>query len=136
EIVNGLTGLISQHELDRSPCLLLSDGRTVDRIAIRRDVFDPQGDNVATSQLAVDRKVEQRKVAGPSFDQESGSDRPGLVWAQRRLGSDKLALVPGRATGDGGAAVFVKHVRAPRFLRASSMLGDAQIVSAFRDLQS
>jgi hypothetical protein len=47
-----------------------------------------------------------------------------------------LPLFRGRATGDGGAAVFVKHVRAPRFLRASSMLSDAQIVSAFRDLQS
>src|SRR6185437_4741313 len=116
EIVNGLTGLISQHELDRSPCLLLSDGRTVDGIAIRSDVFDPQGDDVATSQLAVDRKVEHGKVAGPSFDQESGSDRPDLVWAQRRLGSDQLALVPGRAPGDGGEAVFVRHVRAPLLL--------------------
>jgi hypothetical protein len=67
EIVNGLPGLICQLELDRSPGLLLPDGRTIDRIAIRSDIFDPQGDDVATTQLAVDRKVEKGKVAGSSF---------------------------------------------------------------------
>jgi len=51
---------------------VLSDDRTIDGIAIRGDVFDPQGDDVATSQLAVDRKVEQGKGDGPSFDQERG----------------------------------------------------------------
>jgi hypothetical protein len=95
EVVNGLPGLIRQLELDRSPGLPLPDGRTIDSIAIRSDIFDPQGDDVATTQLAVDRKVEKGKVAGPSFDQEPGSDRPDLVWPQRRFGSDQLALVPG-----------------------------------------
>ena len=68
EVVNGLPGLIRQLELDRPPGILLSDGRTIDRIAIRSDVFDPQGDDVATTQLAVDCKVEKGKVAAPSFD--------------------------------------------------------------------
>jgi hypothetical protein len=58
EVVNGLPGLIRQLELDRSPGLPLPDGRTIDSIAIWSDVFDPQGDDVATTQLAVDRKVE------------------------------------------------------------------------------
>jgi hypothetical protein len=96
--------LIRQLELDRSPGLPLPNGRTIDRIAIPSDIFDPQGDDVATSQLAVDRKVEQRKVAGPSFDQESCSDRPDLVWPQRRFRSDQLALVPGDAANFGGEA--------------------------------
>ena len=60
-------GLIRQLELDRSSGLLLPDGRTIDRIAIRSDIFDSQGDDVATTQLAVNRKVEKGKVAGPSF---------------------------------------------------------------------
>ena len=59
EVVNGLAGLIRQLEPDRSPGLLLPDGRTIDRIAIRSDIFDPQGDDVATTQLAVDRNVEK-----------------------------------------------------------------------------
>jgi hypothetical protein len=41
EVVNGLSGLIRQLELDRPPGLLLPDGRTIDRIAIRSDIFDP-----------------------------------------------------------------------------------------------
>ena len=55
EIINGLPGLIRQLEFDRPPSLLLPDGCTIDRIAIRSDIFDPQGDDVATTQLAVDR---------------------------------------------------------------------------------
>jgi hypothetical protein len=79
EVVNGLPGLIRQLELDWSPGLLLPDGRAVDRIVIWSDIFDPQGDDVATTQLAVDREVEKGRVAGPSFDQEPGSDRTDLV---------------------------------------------------------
>src|SRR5262249_10365177 len=75
------------------------------------------------------------KVAGPSFDQEPCSDRPDLVWPQRRFGSDQLALVPGGAASLSGEAVFVGHDRTPRFVRAPSMRCDAQIVSAFRGLR-
>jgi hypothetical protein len=63
EVVNGLSGLIRQLELDWSSGLLLPDGRAIDRIAIRSDILDPQGDDVATTQLAVDREVEKGKVA-------------------------------------------------------------------------
>ena len=102
EVVNGLPGLIRQLELDRSTGLLLPDGRTIDRIAIRSKIFDAQGDDVATAQLAVDLKVEKGKVAGSSFDQEPGPDRPDLVWPQRRFGSNQLAFVPGCATSFSG----------------------------------
>ena len=95
EVVNGLSGLIRQLELDWSSGLLLPDGRAIDRIAIRSDILDPQGDDVATTQLAVDREVEKGKVARSSFYQEPGSDGPNLVWPQRRFGSDQLSLVPG-----------------------------------------
>jgi hypothetical protein len=40
-------------ELDRSPGLLLPDGRTIDRITNRSDVFDPQIGDVATISLQV-----------------------------------------------------------------------------------
>jgi len=135
EVVNGLPGLIRQLELDWPPGLLLSDGRTIDRIAIRSDISDPQGEDVATTQLAVDRKVEKGKVAGPSFDQESGSDRPNLVRPQRRFGSDQLTFVPWCAASIGGEAVFVRHERTPLFVRVPSVRCDAQTVSAFRGLR-
>ena len=71
--------MIRQLELDRPPGLLLPDGRTIDRIAIRSDIFDPQGDDVAPAHLAVDRGVEEGKIAGLRLDQEPGPDRPDLV---------------------------------------------------------
>jgi hypothetical protein len=132
EVVNGMPGLIRQLEFDWSPGLLLPDDRTIDRIAIRSDIFDPQGDDVATTQLAVDRKIEKGKVAGLSFDQEPGSDRPDLVWPQRRFGPDQLALVPGCAASFSGEAVFVRHDRTARFMRHRACVSDAQIMSAFR----
>jgi hypothetical protein len=63
EAVDGLPGLIRQLELDWSSGLLLPDGRTIDRIAIRSDIFDPQGDDVATTQLTVDCKIKKGEVA-------------------------------------------------------------------------
>jgi hypothetical protein len=92
EVINGLPGLIRQLELDRPAGPLLPDGRTIDRIAIRSDIFDPQSDDVAATQLAVDRKVEKGKVAGPSFDQEPGSNRIDQTWFGRSGGLAPISL--------------------------------------------
>jgi len=67
-VVDSLTGLIRQLELHWSPCLPLPHGRTIDCIAIRSDITDLQGDEIATTELAVDGKVEQGKVTGPFLD--------------------------------------------------------------------
>jgi hypothetical protein len=69
EVVDGLACLIRQLELDWSTCLPLPHGGASDRIAIWGNVFDPQGDDIATTQLAVDCKVEQGEVAHPPLDQ-------------------------------------------------------------------
>jgi hypothetical protein len=69
EVVNGLAGLISQLELHRSPSLLLPDDRAIDCITIWGNIFDLQGYDIATTQLAEDGKIEQGKVSGPLFDQ-------------------------------------------------------------------
>jgi len=83
-VVNGLTGLICQLELDWSPCLLLPYRCAIDRIAIRCNIFDLQSHHIAAAQLAVDGQVEQGEVAGSPLDQQSGSDRPDMLWAQWR----------------------------------------------------
>jgi hypothetical protein len=62
---------VRQLELDRSPGLLLPDARTIDRIAIRSDIFDPQGNDVATTQLAVDRRSRVR-IAQTWFGRNGG----------------------------------------------------------------
>jgi hypothetical protein len=72
--------LIRQFELHWSSRLPLPHGRAIGCIAIRSNIFDPQGDDIANTQLAIDAKIEQGKVAGSPLDQQPGPDRPYLVW--------------------------------------------------------
>src|SRR5689334_7152820 len=51
KIVNGLTSLIGQFELDRPTGLLLPDGRAIECIAIGSNIFDPKGYDIAITKL-------------------------------------------------------------------------------------
>src|ERR1700732_4505281 len=51
--------LLRDFELDRSPCLFLDHGATVPHPAAGAYVVDLQTDEIAASELAVDRAVEQ-----------------------------------------------------------------------------
>src|SRR6516164_2539238 len=51
-------GLLHDFELDRSPRLFLDHGATVSHPAAGAYVVDLQADEIATSELAVDREVE------------------------------------------------------------------------------
>ena len=73
-VVDGLTGLIGQLELDRPAGFLLPYRCAVDGISVRCNVFDLEGDDIAAAQLAVDGEIEHGEVAGSSLDQQSGSD--------------------------------------------------------------
>ena len=50
-------GLFHDFELDRSPCLFLDHGATISHPAAGAYVVDLQADEIATSELAVDREV-------------------------------------------------------------------------------
>jgi hypothetical protein len=54
-VVNRLPSLLGQLEADRPTGLPLSHGRLIGSVAVRGNVFD--GDDIATAQLAVDRKI-------------------------------------------------------------------------------
>jgi hypothetical protein len=75
-----LDGFDPSTRLHWSPRLPLPHGCAIDCIAIRSNIIDLQGDNIATTELAVDGKIEQGEVAGSPFDQQPGPDRPNLVW--------------------------------------------------------
>src|SRR5258707_7388099 len=60
-------GLLHDFELDRSPCFFLDDGATVSHPAAGAYVVDLQADEIATSELAVDREVEQGKISLPTL---------------------------------------------------------------------
>ena len=95
-LVDGQTRLVGQLEPHRPARLLLSDGRSVHRVAARRHVIDAHGDDVTAAQLAVDGEIEERKIALPVRHLQLRPDRPDVARPQRRLGADELAFVPRR----------------------------------------
>jgi len=62
-IIDGFAGLLGEFEAHRSPGLVLTDGCPVHGIATRRDIAQPEADQIASAQLAVDSEVEQRQIA-------------------------------------------------------------------------
>jgi len=88
-------GLLHDFELDRSPCLFLDHGATVSHPAAGAYVVDPQADEIAASQLAVDREVEQGKISFPALQLKPNPNGPDIFRLERALLADQAALVPG-----------------------------------------
>src|SRR5215470_2679299 len=64
------------------------------RAPVWRDILDFDGNDVTAPQLAVDGEVQHGHAPDMSLDLPLGADRPDMLRAQRRLGSDQLAFVP------------------------------------------
>ena len=58
------------------------------------DIGDPQGDQIAAAELAVDGQVEKREIPHPLVHLQTHADRPNLLERERGFLTDKLALVP------------------------------------------
>ena len=52
-IVDRLSGLLCQFELDRLARLFLAHGCSIDRVTMRRNVLHPQADDIASPELAI-----------------------------------------------------------------------------------
>ena len=59
-VVDGLACLLGQLKPNWSPGLSLTHCRSINCITIGSDIIDPDGDDVAAPQLAVDGKIEHR----------------------------------------------------------------------------
>jgi hypothetical protein len=106
--------LLSQLKPDGPPGLFLPNGRPIDGIAIRSNVLNLKGDDIATSQLAVDGQIEHGQITRSLVDLELGPDRPDVFLPQRRLGSNQLPFVPGYPPGGGQQEIgIVLHGRTP-----------------------
>src|SRR5215203_4046377 len=92
-LVYGLTSLIRQLELDRSTRLLLPHCCAVDGVTVRCNILNLESHDVTAPELAIDRQIKHGQVAGSVLDQQSGPDRPNVLWLQWRLGPNKLSLV-------------------------------------------
>jgi hypothetical protein len=82
-VIKGQTRLLSQFKTNGSAGLLLPDCRTIESVAIRRHVIDPDRNDITTAQLTIDSKVEQRDIARAFFHMQLGSDRPDVARSQR-----------------------------------------------------
>jgi len=71
----------------------LPDIRSVEGVAMGRDVINSQGNEIATPQLAVDGQVEESQIARAALQLQLGPDGPHMAWPQRRLRAWHLALV-------------------------------------------
>jgi hypothetical protein len=83
-----------QFELNGPAGLLLNDDRARPNIGASYDISDFDFNQVAPSQLAVDREIEQRSVAVASFSFEKEANGPNLLLRERALRSDVLARIP------------------------------------------
>jgi hypothetical protein len=77
-IIDGLSGLLSQFKTDGTAGLSLANSRACKRVAIGCNVFNLHTNDIAAPELAVDREVEHRQIAGPVFHLELGPDRPDV----------------------------------------------------------
>jgi len=67
-IVDRLTSLFRQLEPDGLPGLLLSDRGPIDCVSAGGNVLDLEGDEIATTQLAIGRQIEHCQIARPPLD--------------------------------------------------------------------
>jgi hypothetical protein len=58
------------------------------------DIADSQSHEIARSELAVDREIEERKFAGVSLQLKPNAYCPDFALLERRLLAHKFALVP------------------------------------------
>src|SRR5439155_19740413 len=94
-IIDRGPGMLGDFELDRSPCLFLNHSATFSHPAAGPYVVDLQADEIAASELAVDREVEQSEISFPALQLKPNADGPDIFRLERALLPDQAALVPG-----------------------------------------
>ena len=98
-VVDRLPRLLRQLKPDWPAGLLLPHCGAIDRISARRQVLDPKCDDIAATQLAVDRQIEHWQVARPSVHLQSRTDRPYMFWPSGGFWPIRLPLFQGSRRG-------------------------------------
>ena len=86
---------LGDFELDRPLSLFLDDGSSFSNPAADANIVTFKLDEIAPSELAVDRKVEQGEVAFAVLQLKPGPNGPYILRFKRALLADHTALVPG-----------------------------------------
>jgi len=81
--------------------LLLDYRRAIANSPASEHVIDPQPDEIAAPELAVDRQIEHRKIASAALHLQLYSNGPDILRLQRALLTDQASPVPGCTLGGG-----------------------------------
>lgn len=106
---DGSSRPLSDLEADGPLGLALDDRSAELDLSGRIHVSDLHFHQVTSSQLAVDREIEERKHAGPLSDLEADPDRLYMLWFERTLLTNDAAFVPSGAAGADGSQVCSRH---------------------------
>jgi hypothetical protein len=79
-IVNGGPGLIREFEPHWPSGLFLADGRAVKGVSARCYVLDPDCNDIAAAEFAVDREIEKCQIASAILHLKPGANGPNLAW--------------------------------------------------------
>ena len=102
-------GRFKKLELDGSASFTLDDDRAGANPAATDEVADPDLDDVAAAQLAVDREVEHRSVSDPSLAVEPEADGPDLLRFERALCAELPTCVPRPAVFEARIILGMSH---------------------------
>jgi hypothetical protein len=83
-LINYVARLVGQFEANRPPSLLLPDRSSTQGVSIRGHIIHADSDDIAATQLAIDREIEQGQVARAALKLEFGPDRQ--TWLGRSGG--------------------------------------------------
>ena len=104
---DGLARVLRNLELDRPLGLALDNRHAFADPITNHKISDIQTNEVAASQLAIDRKIEECQVPEIAREFKPGADGPNLLREKRAFLTDKAPLVPRRAFRcDGGKLNF------------------------------
>jgi hypothetical protein len=90
-----LPGLLGDFKPDRSAGLALPDCRPTNTNAIWGNLLSSQPDDITAAQLAVDRQVEEREIAGLVGQLQPGANGPDMFGLQWWFLASQPSLVPG-----------------------------------------
>jgi hypothetical protein len=91
-----LTGLDRQYQLNRTFGFLLDRHDPVSDTASGHEIANANSDQIAASQLAVDRKIEQRPIPQSVLPVQHEPNLPHLLRLQRSLRAKLPSCVPSR----------------------------------------
>ncbi|NKJ43705.1 hypothetical protein FHW94_003194 [Novosphingobium sp. SG720] len=92
-------GIRKKFKLNRPPRFLLHHDCSRSDLPAAYEIANFHANKVATAQLAVDCKVEQRPIPQAAALIEVKADLPNLLWLQRPLCADRAPSVPDRVLG-------------------------------------